>query len=238
MINLIFLWIVFFIIIYIFTKEESRKEEKNSEDIQSPEKESLNILKRKELRTYFDDRLTYSEKEKVYEIFGRRCFKCSSEKHLCIDHHLPVSKGYPLKDETAGLNAVILCEKCNRKKQNKLPGDFYTKEELLKLENLGIKSHLFYSPKRIKRIEKNLLSYKLDFLRESIEKKDKIKFIYLNQDEILFTREVIEIIPSEILTKRKLLYRGWAREWYLFSVENMERAFNIRWIYHLEKSFK
>lgn len=236
MLNVILFWLLFFVLIYFFTKKERGKNEKHVKSIEESEKNHLNLLRRKELRNYFDDRLSYREKEMIYDIFEKKCFKCSSEKNLCIDHHLPISKGYPLKDEKAGLNAVLLCKKCNGKKQNKLPGEFYNKEELLKLENLGIKSHIFYSPKRIKEVEKNLLSYKLDFLRESIEKKDKIKFVYLDQNDILFTREVVEIHPSKISEERKLLYRGWIRDWYLFSEEDKERSFNIRWIYHLERS--
>ena len=239
MINLLFFWMAVFIIIFIFTRKyKSPYGYKKYGGILDSEKINFDNIKRREIKVFFDDKLTNSEKIKLYGIFENKCFKCSSTEHLSIDHHIPISKGYPLKDKEAGLNAVVLCEKCNRQKGANLPDEYYKKNELIRLEKLGIKSHLCYSPKRIKEVEKKILSYKLNFLRESIEEKEKIKFVYLNQEEILFTREVVEIIPSEILTKRKLLYRGWAREWYLFSEENMERAFNIRWIYHLEKSFK
>ncbi|ADO84409.1 HNH endonuclease [Ilyobacter polytropus] len=237
MINVIFFWMAVFIIIFIFTrKSKSPYGDKKDGGILGSEKINFDNIKRKEIKVFFDDKLTDSEKLKLYGIFENKCFKCSSTEHLSIDHHIPISKGYPLKDKEAGLNAVVLCEKCNRKKGDTLPDEYYKKYELIRLENLGVKSHLYYSSKRIKEVEKNLLSYKLDFLRESIDKKEKIKFVYLNQEEILFTREGVEIHPFKISAERKLLYRGWIREWYLFSEENRERPFNIRWIYHLERS--
>lgn len=72
----------------------------------------------------------------TFEKFKHRCFKCKSEKSLQIDHHYPISLGNPLSIE----NSVLLCVSCNKKKSNRLPEEFYSKEELEDLQiNYGIK---------------------------------------------------------------------------------------------------
>ncbi|WP_320047829.1 HNH endonuclease [uncultured Ilyobacter sp.] len=239
MINIIFFWIAVFIIIFIFTrKSKSTYGNKKDENIQDSEKITFDNLKRKEIKVFFDDKLTESEKIKLHDIFEERCFKCKSTEHLSIDHHIPISKGYPLKDKEAGLNAVVLCEKCNRQKGDIPPEKYYTKEELIKLENLGVKSHLYYTSKRLKFLEKRLLSGKIKFLEKSAANKDKIKFVYLDQRDPLFVREKVEVLPLRVVSRKTFLYRGWTREWFLYSAEDNRRIFNIRWIYHLEKSFK
>ncbi|WP_319371607.1 HNH endonuclease [uncultured Ilyobacter sp.] len=239
MINLIFFWMVVFIIIYFFTRESNSSYDKEKdENIIVSEDIRFEILKRKEVEDFFDDRLTDLEKENLYGIFENRCFKCKSEEDLSTDHHLPISKGYPLKDEKAGLNAVLLCKRCNGKKQNKLPGEFYTKEELLKLENLGIRSHLYYSSKRIINLERRVLSGKIKFLQESVAKGENIKFVYFNQRDPLFVREEEEIMPIRVVSRKKFLYRGWTWEWFLHCEGERKRIFNIRWMYHLEKTLE
>lgn len=74
----------------------------------------------------------YSERDfKITKLlFSNLCFKCKTGKSLTLDHHYPLSKGYPLSIE----NAVILCKSCNSSKSVKLPYEFYTKDELNSVE--------------------------------------------------------------------------------------------------------
>lgn len=81
-------------------------------------------------------------KRRFFEHFGNRCFKCGKPEkvkqeigappHLCMDHHLPMALGGNL---TPG-NLVSLCRKCNEQKLDKHPADFYTQEELARLQPL------------------------------------------------------------------------------------------------------
>lgn len=70
----------------------------------------------------------------TYRKFNNKCFNCSSEKRLEIDHHKPLSKGNGLSKK----NAVLLCKHCNCSKGPKDPKDFYTKIQLKFLRKLGI----------------------------------------------------------------------------------------------------
>lgn len=65
-------------------------------------------------------------REKIYHKFGNQCFKCKSKENLSLDHHIPMSKG----GKTRRNNVVVLCFKCNNKKDNLLPKEFYNKREL------------------------------------------------------------------------------------------------------------
>ena len=53
----------------------------------------------------------------VYEFWGYRCVFCGAAEKLCIDHWLPLFKGYALAMD----NAVLLCQSCNSRKGTKLP---------------------------------------------------------------------------------------------------------------------
>ncbi len=66
----------------------------------------------------------------IYDKFEYRCFNCSSESSLSLDHHYPLSLGYPLTKD----NAVLLCRSCNSSKSANLPEDFYCKDKLEILE--------------------------------------------------------------------------------------------------------
>jgi 5-methylcytosine-specific restriction endonuclease McrA len=225
-------------VIYIFTRESKSGKSKRDENIQKGVESNWKVLRRKELETFFNDKLDYKEKERLYDIFERRCFKCGSRERLTIDHHLPLSKGYPLKDKEAGLNGVILCEKCNSHKGDNLPSEYYERKELQKLEEMGIRSHLYYSPDRLSSIEERLLSWKVKFLEESINNGERVKFIYLDQEDILFVNEDIEVLPLRVYSRKKFLYRGYIWEWFLKGEGSYREYFNIRWIYRLEKSCK
>lgn len=81
-------------------------------------------------------------KKRFYEHFGNRCFKCGLKEkaeqeigappNLCMDHHVPMALGGHLKPG----NLVALCRKCNEKKLDKHPTEFYTQEELTHLQPL------------------------------------------------------------------------------------------------------
>ncbi|KKN24123.1 hypothetical protein LCGC14_0898120 [marine sediment metagenome] len=57
----------------------------------------------------------------VHEFWGYQCAVCRTFEELCVDHWLPLSKGFPL---TTG-NAALLCSSCNSKKGAKLPEAVY-----------------------------------------------------------------------------------------------------------------
>lgn len=64
--------------------------------------------------------------------FGNQCAKCGSTDSLCIDHHLPLSKGNALSLS----NAVVLCSTCNCSKGSKLPEEFYSISQLVGIETM------------------------------------------------------------------------------------------------------
>lgn len=49
------------------------------------------------------------------------CYNCGVDTRLQVDHHYPLSAGHRLTPQ----NAVLLCKKCNLKKSNKDPRQFY-----------------------------------------------------------------------------------------------------------------
>lgn len=78
-------------------------------------------------------------KNKFFALFDHRCFKCGIKEKpyseigqppvLCIDHHIPMILGGHLVPG----NLVALCRSCNNKKHDLPPEEFYTPEELNKL---------------------------------------------------------------------------------------------------------
>lgn len=89
-------------------------------------------------------------KRRFFEHFGNRCFKCGKlEKakqeigappNLCMDHHLSMALGGHLVPG----NLVALCRQCNEQKRDKHPSEFYTQEELARLQPLlDIQQSLF-----------------------------------------------------------------------------------------------
>lgn len=65
-------------------------------------------------------KLNDSIKKKVFERDGCFCSVCGSQKRLCIDHIMPVSRGGFTKLE----NLQVLCEKCNLQKGNMTMAEF------------------------------------------------------------------------------------------------------------------
>lgn len=79
-----------------------------------------------------DVQLTAQQVIDIFNKFGNKCFKCGSSDRLQLDHHIPLTKGGKL-DES---NTVLLCISCNSGKCDKMPEEFYSKEELEKLTKI------------------------------------------------------------------------------------------------------
>jgi len=81
-------------------------------------------------------------KKEFFNLFDNKCFKCGVKEKphpeigkppvLCIDHHIPMVLGGHLVPG----NLVSLCRKCNNKKHDSPPEEFYTIEELESLKPL------------------------------------------------------------------------------------------------------
>lgn len=81
-------------------------------------------------------------KRRFFEHFGNCCFKCGKPEkpkqeigaspNLCMDHYIPMALGGHL---TPG-NLVSLCRQCNELKLDKAPSEFYSLEELTRLQPL------------------------------------------------------------------------------------------------------
>lgn len=88
--------------------------------------------RRRDMERGIDVLLTSHELSEIYRRFNNQCFNCRATERLEIDHHKPLSLGHGLTIH----NAVLLCGTCNNAKSNKLPEQFYTTEQLLRLEQL------------------------------------------------------------------------------------------------------
>lgn len=76
--------------------------------------------------------MTVDDIAAVRRRFQNRCFVCGAVDRLEIDHHYPLSLGHALSFN----NAVLLCKSCNSSKNDRLPEDFYTKEQIERLQCL------------------------------------------------------------------------------------------------------
>lgn len=92
-----------------------------------------NYNKRKrDIRKGIGEKYTTADEKITRGVFNNRCFRCGCTDNIHIDHHYPVSKGYPLSLS----NAVLLCKDCNLSKFIKLPEEFYTNEEIKKVSSM------------------------------------------------------------------------------------------------------
>lgn len=100
-------------------------------------KENRELFKRFRLRAIED---VY--KKKFFALFDHRCFKCGVKEKpdkevgqapvLCIDHHIPMALGGHLVPG----NLVALCRRCNDKKLDLPPEEFYTPNEIERLTRI------------------------------------------------------------------------------------------------------
>lgn len=88
--------------------------------------------KRRALSVGVNEDFDANKRKLTFDKFGNMCFNCRTEEGLTIDHHMPLSSGYALKES----NAVALCRSCNSSKGVKLPEEFYTTDQLIELNKL------------------------------------------------------------------------------------------------------
>ena len=98
--------------------------------INNKDKISETQRRRRAKKLEVNENFTYVQEQLTRQAFKNKCFNCKSTKKLCIDHHRPLSKGYPLTLN----NAVLLCRSCNSSKGAKDPEDFYGKDKCVKLD--------------------------------------------------------------------------------------------------------
>lgn len=65
-------------------------------------------------------------KRKLFALFDNRCFKCKSASPLEVDHHIPMVLGGHLVPG----NLVPLCPRCNNRKGELSPMEFYSPSDL------------------------------------------------------------------------------------------------------------
>ena len=81
---------------------------------------------RRDLKQRLDHNYTFQDERLTKLVFSDLCFNCNSSNLLEIDHHYPLSHGFGLSVS----NAVLLCRSCNASKNNRLPEDFYTADQI------------------------------------------------------------------------------------------------------------
>ena len=82
--------------------------------------------KRRAIKKHLNENYTKEDEQYTLNLFNNQCANCGTTDNLHIDHHNPLSEGYPLTKK----NAVVLCIYCNSAKGSLSPEDFYTPEKL------------------------------------------------------------------------------------------------------------
>lgn len=120
--------------------KECRRKAAKKYNLKNPDTQrAINARRRDRKRTLGETILSKSHIEFVRNQFNNVCYVCKATHSthgdkivsLALDHHLPLSKGYPLK---LG-NIVLLCNSCNTSKGTKINEEYYTKEQLADLES-------------------------------------------------------------------------------------------------------
>jgi len=110
-----------------------------------------NRIKRARLRDKKDlnlksmPKLSYKDYKYILKLFNNKCFNCNKQNGyikcktrlfpiLYIEHFYPVKKGYSLFYDK--FNICMLCHSCNKKKMNKMPNEFYSREKLSKFKQI------------------------------------------------------------------------------------------------------
>jgi 5-methylcytosine-specific restriction endonuclease McrA len=90
------------------------------------EQANIRWKKRRAKKLYINEEYTLDDKTYTLDLFNHQCANCGSTDDLCVDHHKPLSKGFALTRE----NAVVLCNRCNCSKGDKMPEEFYESDVL------------------------------------------------------------------------------------------------------------
>ena len=137
---------------------------------------------------------------KFFALFDHRCFKCDIKERphkiighppvLCIDHHIPMALGGHLVPG----NLVSLCRRCNNKKLDHPPEEFYTKNELNKLkpflsQQADIFAFTFDDDYWNKDRKEYLLSLGVEhaLVNELLYNEDHLDYVGLPSDDTKFT---------------------------------------------------
>lgn len=92
------------------------------------------FLREPEIMQQIKDRTGAGLKSKVWERFGRKCFRCDVPVALDdfqLDHTRPLAYLWPIDEY-----ATCLCAACNNEKKEKFPVDFYKPQELKRLSEI------------------------------------------------------------------------------------------------------
>lgn len=250
MLNLfLFFVLLFFVISYITKKKAKDNDIQKIKIPETPESDNTsinnkgslppNLARRSELKKLLDSNFSKEDKNYIMNLFHYKCYKCGNPHYLEIDHHVPLTIGYPLK-EGHNYNAVILCKNCNRKKSDSLPQEFYTDKELKILENkYNIKAHLNIDSNKINKINKILISEKIKILNKAIEENKAVSFLYIEmgKNQLFHDKYHIKAVPLEIYENMKF-YMNHNRKFYVLKAENLEtnkiKDFEIMFMLDLE----
>lgn len=105
---LILLWIASGIILFSIIKNVPRR--------LNLLKSYLSLLLRRVRKKRRKSYIPKSIRREVWRRDGGRCRECKSNKKLEFDHIIPISEG----GGSTARNIQLLCEKCNRRKSNKI----------------------------------------------------------------------------------------------------------------------
>jgi len=97
-----------------------------------PEIKRTSERKRRAIKRCVDENYLVVDEKLTYKLFDNKCFNCDSVDNLTIDHNLCLSSGNALTIQ----NAVLLCRSCNSRKGSKLPEEFYSLKQLVRLNNI------------------------------------------------------------------------------------------------------
>ena len=111
------------------------------------------FLREPEILQEIKERTGAGLKSKVWERFGRSCFRCRrkvSVDDFQLDHTRPLAYLWPIDE-----HATCLCANCNNEKKEKFPVDFYTSEQLADLSRITGLSVNDLTAKTLNEIELN-----------------------------------------------------------------------------------
>ncbi len=97
-------------------------------------RERKQFLREPEILQEIKERTGAGLKSKIWERFGRKCFRCGVQvklKGFQLDHTRPLAYLWPIDEY-----ATCLCAECNNEKKEKFPVDFYTPQQLERLSKI------------------------------------------------------------------------------------------------------